>query len=67
MIFETMVGFDVAPVIPQARFFSISSGSTPSSQTFVPVVISDSKDMCNSCCQFRLGSFRGCAVRRKTL
>ena len=45
-------------MIPQARFFSISSGSTPSSQTFVPVAISDAKDMCNSSCQFRLSSSR---------
>src|SRR5207244_6049642 len=54
MILETMVGFEVAPEIPQARFFWISSGSTPSSQTFVPVAISDAKDIGNSCCQFRL-------------
>ena len=43
----------MAPVIPQARFFSISSAPTPSSQTLVPVAISDAKDMGNSCCQFR--------------
>ena len=49
MIFETMVGFEVAPVTPHARFFWSSSGSTPSSQTFVPVAMSDASDMMNSC------------------
>ena len=45
-------------MIPQRRFSSISPGSTPSNQTFVPVAISDAKDMGNSSCQFRLSSSR---------
>src|SRR4051812_48568894 len=48
MILEIMVGFEVAPVTPQARFVLISSGSTPSSQTLVPVAINDDKDICSS-------------------
>src|SRR4029078_10396289 len=48
MIFEPMVAFEGAPVTPHARFFSSSSGSTPSSQTFVPVAMSDVSDMIHS-------------------
>src|SRR4029079_8656465 len=48
MIFDTMVGLDVAPVTPHARFFVISPGSTPSSQTFVPVAMSDFNDKATS-------------------
>ena len=33
---------------PQLRFFWISLGSTPSSQTFVPVAVSDVNDTMNS-------------------
>jgi hypothetical protein len=49
MIFEMMAGFEVAPVIHQARFFFIALGSTPSSQTLEPVAISDANDMNDSC------------------
>ncbi len=36
-----MIGFDVAPVAPSARFVFTKSGSTESSQSLVPVAISD--------------------------
>src|SRR5437879_6875511 len=36
-----IIGFEVAPVIPQERLRAISSGSMPSSHTFVPVAIND--------------------------
>src|SRR6476646_7086410 len=45
MICATMVGFEVAPVTPHARLLFMCSGSTPSSQTFVPVAISDARDI----------------------
>src|SRR6188472_521947 len=36
-----MIGFEVAPVAPSARFVFTKSGSTESSQSLVPVAISD--------------------------
>src|SRR4030081_3697448 len=45
---DTIIGFDVAPLAPIARFFFTSSGSIESSQTFVPVAISDLSDMSES-------------------
>lgn len=38
-----MVGFDVAPVTPQARLRATASGSTESNHAFVPVAISDAR------------------------
>src|SRR5262245_24058780 len=37
----TIIGLDVAPVMPQPRLRTTSSGSTESSQTLVPVAIND--------------------------
>jgi hypothetical protein len=36
-----MIGFEVAPLAPRARFFTTRSGSIESSQSFVPHAISD--------------------------
>src|SRR3954466_3159749 len=47
MMSETMIGFEVAPLAPIARFFLTSPGSIESSHTFVPVAISDLSDMRN--------------------
>src|SRR4051812_2978028 len=41
----TMIGLDVAPVAPSARFFCTSLGSIESSQTLVPVPISERRDI----------------------
>ena len=38
----TMIGLDVAPVAPVARFDRTKSGSIESSQSFVPVASRDS-------------------------
>ena len=38
---DTMIGLEVAPVAPNARFLVTSFGSTESSHSFVPVAISD--------------------------
>ena len=38
---EMMIGFDVAPVAPSARFLTTRSGSIESSQSLVPDAISD--------------------------
>ncbi len=45
MMSATMIGLLVAPVAPAARFFFTSGGSIESSQTLVPVAISDFSDM----------------------
>src|SRR5207253_2559649 len=45
MMSEMMIGLDVAPVMPSARNFVTSSGSTESSHTFVPQAIRDFRDM----------------------
>ena len=45
MMSATMIGLLVAPVAPAARFFFTSGGSIESSQTLVPVAISDLRDM----------------------
>ena len=39
-----MIGFEVAPVAPKARFLATSSGSIESSQIFVPLAISERSD-----------------------
>ena len=36
-----MIGLEVAPVAPSGRLLATSSGSTESSQSLVPVAISD--------------------------
>ena len=36
-----MIGFDVAPVAPNARLLTTKSGSTESSQSFVPAWMMD--------------------------
>src|ERR1700716_2739813 len=47
MMSDTMIGFEVAPLAPIARFFLTSSGSIESSHTLVPVAMSDLSDMRN--------------------
>src|SRR5271170_5188333 len=42
---EMMIGLLVAPVAPRARFLSTKPGSTLSSQSLVPVAISDLSDI----------------------
>ncbi len=39
-----MIGFDVAPVAPSARFSRTKSGSTESSHSLVPEAINDCSD-----------------------
>src|SRR5258708_5699061 len=46
---EMMMGLEVAPVAPAARFLRTSCGSTLSSQTLVPVAMRDLRDMEGSC------------------
>jgi hypothetical protein len=43
-----MMGFEVAPVAPSARFLTTKSGSIESSQSLVPVAMSDLSDISES-------------------
>ena len=55
---ETMIGFDVAPVAPNLRLAATRSGSMLSSQSFVPVAISDSSGVIRLLLPVRVVSLR---------
>src|SRR5229473_3701799 len=60
---ETMMGFEVAPVAPRARFFLMRSGSIESSHSLVPLAIKDFRGLmgylrCGSWLPFAFYSMR---------